>query len=110
MLVLPSFQPQNRSESQKSFELNQMSDDNATATKKLSFQATVKKEMNLFQSTNERSKNLNLLYMILQNINLTSVASERAFSNSNDFVTKKRSNLSDKTIDNLCFLKGIFKD
>ena len=45
--------------------LNQMSDDNATATKKLSFQATVKKEMNLFQSTNERSKNLNLLYMIL---------------------------------------------
>ena len=82
MLVLPSFQPQNRSESQKSFELNQMSDDNATATKKLSFQATVKKEMNLFQSTNERSKNLNLLYMILQNISPTSVASERAFSNS----------------------------
>ena len=36
--------------------------------------------------------------MILQNISPTSVASERAFSNSNDFVTKKRSNLSDKTI------------
>ena len=29
--------------------LNQMLDDNATATKKLSFQATVKKELNLFQ-------------------------------------------------------------
>ena len=30
-------------------QLNQMSDDNAPATKKLSFQATVKKELNLFQ-------------------------------------------------------------
>ena len=88
--------------------LNQMSDD--TPNKKLSFQATVKKEMDLFQTTNERSKNLKLLYMIMQNISPTSVASERAFSNSNDFVTKKRANLSDKTIDNLCFLKSIFKN
>ena len=76
-----------------------MSDDNATATKKLSFQATVKKEMNLFQSTNERSKNLNLLYMILQNISPTSVAM---------ILWPKRGPIlnSDKTIDNLCFLKG----
>ena len=36
--------------------------------------------------------------------------SERVFDNSNDFVTKKRPCLSDKTIDNLCFLKGIFKE
>ena len=89
-------------------QLDKLSDE--TATKKLSFQETIKKEMELFKLTNERSKNLSQLYMILQNISPTSVASERAFSNSNDFVTKKRCNLSDKSVDNLCFLKSIFKN
>ena len=88
--------------------LNELSEN--PASKKMSFQDTIKKEMDLFQITHEKSKNLNLLYTILQNISPTSVASERAFSNSNDFVTKKRACLSDESIDSLCFLKGIFKD
>ena len=49
------------------------------------------------KSRNEKSKNLNLLYMLLQSISPTSaaLASERVFSNSNDFMTQKWSNLSD---------------
>ena len=74
------------------------------------YQEIVKKRNERLKSINERGKNLNMLKMILQNISPTSVAlaSERAFSNSNDFVTKKRSHISDKPIDNLCFLKGTY--
>ena len=79
-------------------------------SKPSSFQTALKKEMDLFEASGEKSKNLKRLYMILQNIAPTSCASERAFSTSNDFVSKKRSRLSDKSIDNLCFLKGIFKE
>ena len=86
--------------------LSQNSEESATI-KKNSFE--MKKEMDLFQITGERSKNLELLYKILQNVAPTSVASERAFSISSNFVSKKRSRLSDKSIDNLCFLKGVFK-
>ena len=46
--------------------------------------------------------------MNLQNVAPTSCASERASSNSNNFVNKKI--LSDKNLDNLCFLYEIFKE
>ena len=71
------------------------------------FQIALKKEIDLFEASGEKSKNLQMLYMILQNIGPTNC--ERVFSNSKDFVSKKRSRLTDKTIDNLCFLKEIFK-
>ena len=92
--------------------LNKLSEEGPSTPsgKKNSLQTALKKEFDLFQTTGERSKNLELLYKILQNIAPTSVGSERAFSNANDFVTKKRCRLSDKSIDNLCFLKSIFKD
>jgi hypothetical protein len=45
----------------------------------------------------------------LLNISPTSVASERAFSISGAFVTKRRSGLCDKSIDDLWFFKGFFE-
>ena len=60
------------------------------------------------KSTNERS-DLNLLYIILQNISPTSPTSS-IFESALPNMYKKSSNLSDKTIDNFCFLKSIFKD
>ena len=72
-------------------------------------QKSIKKEMELFQVTNVRSSNLEKLYTILQNVAPTSVSSERAFSNSSDFVPKKRSCLGDESLDDLCFLKAVFK-
>ena len=89
--------------------LDKVSENSASiGSKKNTFENSIKKEMDLFQTSGEKSKNLELLSQVLQNVAPTSVASERAFSISNDFVTKKRSRLSDKSIDNLCFLKSIF--
>jgi hypothetical protein len=65
--------------------------------------------MNAFEASRKRTENLEKLYKALLNISPTSVASERAFSISGAFVTKRRSGLSDKSIDDLCFLKGFFE-
>lgn len=65
-------------------------------------------EMALFEATNVMGKNLEKLFLVLKNIAPTSVASEQAFSISGNFVTKLRSQLSDGSIDDLCFEKGYF--
>lgn len=68
---------------------------------------TMAQEMKLFEDSGERTKNLELIYQAL--LPPTSVAAERAFSTSNNFVSKTRNRLGDSTIDDLCFLKHYFK-
>ena len=71
---------------------------------------TLRKEMDIYEATNEKSPNLKYLFEALKQISPTSVASERAFSCSGSIVTKKRSCLDDGTINDLCFLQGVFKN
>ena len=65
-------------------------------------------EMTAFEKIGIKTENLEKLYKALANLPPTSVSCERIFSISGDFVTKKRSRLSDKSMDDLVFLKGCF--
>lgn len=69
---------------------------------------TISRELATFHENGRRQVHLENLYQALLTIPPTSVTSERCFSISGSFVTKKRNNLSNKTIDNLCFLKGYY--
>ena len=69
---------------------------------------TLRKEFLALEATNKRTKNLELLYQALKTIKPSSVASERVFSISVNFVNKLRTQLNSKSIDVLCFLKSYF--
>ena len=71
---------------------------------------SLKSEMQLFEATNgeQRGESLQKLFLVLKNIAPTSIASERAFSISANFIPKVRSLLSDEAIDDLCFEKRYF--
>ena len=62
-----------------------------------------------FEKTENLSPNLKLLYNALRQISPTSVPSEHEFSVSGGIMTKKRTRLRDDTLDNLCFLKSVYK-
>ena len=66
-------------------------------------------ELKAFEISKKRSVTLEKLYQALCSIPATSVESERAFSAVGLFVTKLRSNLGDKSIDSLLFLRSHFK-
>jgi hypothetical protein len=70
---------------------------------------SLSKEMAAFEASKNRTENLEKLYQALLNISPTSVASERAFSISGSFVSRRRSGLSNASVDDLCFLKGYFE-
>lgn len=70
---------------------------------------TLSKEMTIFESSGKRTENLELLFQALEPIPPTSVEAERAFSVAGRFLTKERSRMSDKCLDNLCFLQAFFK-
>ena len=67
------------------------------------------KEFNIFKSGGEMSGNMRLIFIALKSIKPTSTESERAFSESGNLVSLRRTRLSDKAIDALCFLKCYFK-
>ena len=69
---------------------------------------TLKAEFSVFEATNVRSKNLDLLFDALKTIKPSSVASERVFSISGNLVSKTRTRLSHRSVDTLCFLKSYF--
>ena len=72
------------------------------------FNKILKKEMLLFEDSGKMPLNLEKLFNALKCIQPTSTESERVFSTSSNFCSKKRSNLSDKSINMLCFLKSYF--
>lgn len=75
---------------------------------KLTHPKTLKAEFSLFEATNKRTKNLDLLFDALKTIKPTSIASERVFSISGNIVSKIRTRLSHRSVDVLCFLKSYF--
>lgn len=70
-----------------------------------SLKTIVKQELQLFDSTTNRSSNIDKLAQALKTIPPSSVEAERAFSSAGLFITKLRTKLSDKSIDCLCFLR-----
>ena len=69
---------------------------------------SLQSEMIHFENTGQRGESLEKLFQVLKNIVPTSVAAEQAFSVAASFITSRRSRLSDKSIDNLCFEKAYF--
>lgn len=67
-----------------------------------------KEELAMFENTNVLNGNIKKLLTALKSIQPTSTESERVFSLSSNFCTKRRSNLSDKSLNSLTFLKGYF--
>ena len=62
-------------------------------------------EFKAFDATGIRSDNLENLLNALLSIKPTSVSSERAFSISGSFLTKRRARLRNSIVDDLCFSK-----
>jgi hypothetical protein len=62
----------------------------------------------VFEATNKRTNNLDILFDTLKTIKQSLVASEGAFSISGNFVSKIRTKLSHRSVDILCFLKPYF--
>ena len=96
----------------KTDELNDFISSKAKGTSALSSTSEVLNQMRRdfasFDSTGERPPILDKIFKALKAIPPTSVEAERAFSAAGLFITKLRSRLNDKTIDDLCFLRGFF--
>ncbi|GFX86729.1 uncharacterized protein TNCV_1409261 [Trichonephila clavipes] len=75
-----------------------------------SFNKIMKREMKLFDSTENPSPSIIKLCEALKTIRPTLVEAERAFSTAGLFVTKLRTRLSHKSINCLFFLKSYFKN
>lgn len=69
---------------------------------------TLSREITIFSINGQLTPNLALLQAALQTIKPTSTQNERNFSTAGNFVSKKRTSLSDQSIDSLCFLKHYF--
>lgn len=68
----------------------------------------IKMELAHFEATGDLAIYLQKLLLSLETIQPTSTESERIFSNAANICTKKRSSLSDKSLNNICFLKSYF--
>jgi hypothetical protein len=69
---------------------------------------SISKEVNIYAVTGKITENLKNLKEALSTIRPTSTDNERNFSTSGNFVSKKRTAMSDESIDCLCFLKAHF--
>lgn len=69
----------------------------------------IQKEVMLYELSGKLSNNLQKLLDNLTSIKPTSTDSERVFSDSSNFCNKKRSSLSDASMNVLSFLKSYFK-
>ena len=65
----------------------------------------VKHEMAIFESTGERPACLQKIFRAIKTLPPKSVEAERAFSSAGLFITKIQSQLSDRSIDSLCYLR-----
>ena len=69
-------------------------------------QTVIKQEIKLLEATEKRPGKLEQLFKALLSIPPTSVEAERVFSAAGLFTTKLRSQLSDKSVNALCFLRS----
>ena len=72
--------------------------------------AHIEEEINLVSKTGQLTAKLKQLLRSLEGIPAASIESERAFSVASRFVTKIRSRLGDKHLDNFLFAKSWFKN
>lgn len=70
----------------------------------------IRAEVKYFESEGIKGKHLSIVHNYLNTVRPTSVDAERAFSAAGLLVTKIRSMLSDKSVDNLCFLRSYFQN
>lgn len=68
----------------------------------------VKQELAFYESSLKLGPHLEKLLSVLKTIQPTSTEAERVFSLSSNICTKKRSSLSDKSLNALCVLKTYF--
>ena len=69
----------------------------------------MRQEFRLFEATNKRWHNLDMLYNVLLTICPSSVEAERVFSSTGYFFTNFRTRLTDSHLDALVFLRNHFK-
>ena len=69
----------------------------------------IKDDLTVYDKTGPLSDNLKKLLNALKDISPTSVAIEREFSVSANFMTDRRTSLKHNTLDDLCFLKDFFR-
>lgn len=72
-------------------------------------QKVIQKELSLYELTGDLTPGLKMLFSALKSIKPTSTDSERVFSDSVNICSKRRSSLSDDSINELCFLKSYFR-
>lgn len=82
---------------------------NVTNTQKIK-NVDLKKEMQVYAKTKNRSCTLDRLFEALKTIQATSVAAERRFSETNLLVSKIRNRLCDENINAISFLKCYFRN
>ena len=70
---------------------------------------SIKAEMAAFEATGDKFPNLQNVHKGLLTIKPSSVSSERAFSISGTFVSKRRAKLSNDRVDDLCFSKDFYE-
>lgn len=68
----------------------------------------IKHEITGFDKTSLLGENMIKVLSALKTIQSTSTESERAFSLAAGVVTKRRSRLGDRSLNNICFLRGFF--
>ena len=71
--------------------------------------SSLAEDMRFYEKSEKLIQKLHLLYDALAQISPTSVPSEQEFSKSANFMINKRTKLSDKSFDDICFLKNYFK-
>lgn len=70
--------------------------------------SSLRNELKLYEKTGEKTQNVERLIGAFNTVKPTSTQNERNFSTAGNFVSKKRTRLSDEAIDSLCFLKHHF--
>lgn len=70
--------------------------------------SSFRNELNIYEKTGQKTQNVERLIGAFNTIKPTSTQNERNFSIAGNFVSEKRTRLSDEAIDSLCFLKHHF--
>lgn len=70
--------------------------------------SSFRNELNVYEKSGQKTQNVQRLIGAFNTIKPTSTQNERNFSTSGNFVSQKRTRLSDAAIDSLCFLKFFF--
>jgi len=92
------------------FAMQESSVSSSSSKSKRSIESILEEEMKILEKTKKmRGNYLSKIYDYIMTIRPTSIESERAFSVSGYMCSKIRSRFNDDTLDNLCFLRHLFR-